>query len=827
MKRTFLISLIFVFINPLALSADFLESQPVGPGVTYHHEYREAGPFHYYVMEIDLTNPYNRLETVKANDRLEGNERTSSMAAREDHAGHRISGAINGDFYAAGGVPVGAQVRNGELLKRPYPRSVFAVSPEKNPFIEIVSFDGTLITSNQNSTPVHGINEVRETNEMILFNRYYGNSTGTNRWGTEVTAEYLTDSPIVNDTFRVIVTGIDSAMTENSGDNSIPQDGLVISGHGTSQTYLNSHVATGDTLNLMLALPPIESAVSQLIGGTPRIIRNGQVFVEWQNEGTGESFAADRHPRTAVGFNADSTKLYLFAVDGRQAGFSVGNSLYELANYMLEWDVHEGVNLDGGGSTTMVVRNSVVNSPSDGTERAVANALLVVNTAPVGPLASIEVNPDELYLLADGSHNFSATGYDEYYHTLSLNPDSLAWTCDPAIGTIDSAGQFVAGNQQDSGYVIAEYNGIRDSARVYITNVASITLTPNPIVLEVDQQQQISAEALDSYGNAVSIHPSDFEWAVSGDFGIVSQEGLFTATSEGTGYITATYNAAVGSTDVSVGTSSSVILDPFDSVENWTLTGLRVDLANCNFITTNDPVYGGESAAQLDYALTTGGTSVLYMERDLQISGSPESIGIHVYGDGKNHWLRGELADADNEKFLMNFTEADPGIDWTDSWEFLEVAVEDVTPSWANPSATIDFPVTLTRIYLAETDEENKNSGTIYLDELQATFTITGLPEQGENLVSGFELAQNYPNPFNPSTTIRFHVLESSEISLQVFDLRGRLVTTLINEPVQTGWYTHQWSGTNSAGEMVSSGVYFYRLETDSRSEMKKMVLMK
>jgi exopolysaccharide biosynthesis protein len=79
----------------------------------------------------------------------------------------------------------------------------------------------------------------------------------------------------------------------------------------------------------------------------------------------GSKYDTDIHPRTAVGFSQDSTKLYFFTVDGRQPGYSVGMSLEELASYMLGWGVYQGVNLDGGGSTTMVVRNIVVNSPSD------------------------------------------------------------------------------------------------------------------------------------------------------------------------------------------------------------------------------------------------------------------------------------------------------------------------------------------------------------------------------------------------------------------------------------------------------------------------------
>jgi len=83
-----------------------------------------------------------------------------------------------------------------------------------------------------------------------------------------------------------------------------------------------------------------------------------------------------------VGFSADSSKLFLVTVDGRRESDS-GMSLAELARLMLDLGVYEGMNLDGGGSTTMVVDGKVVNSPSDERgERAVGSGLLVVFDAP-------------------------------------------------------------------------------------------------------------------------------------------------------------------------------------------------------------------------------------------------------------------------------------------------------------------------------------------------------------------------------------------------------------------------------------------------------------
>ena len=252
----------------------------------------------------------------------------------------------------------------------------------------MVSFQGGLTTSDGSKKQIQGINETRDEHELIVYNRFKGSSTGTNYWGTEVTALPLDGQSAVNDTFRVVVTAKDSIQDPGHGDNAIPQDGWVLSGHGIAADFLDDRVFVDDTLSLFLGFPPSSIPIAELIGGGPRLIRNGAESVESVAEGFGSSFASDRHPRTAVGFSQDSSKVFFFTVDGRQSGYSIGMSLYELAGYMLEWGVWEGINLDGGGSTTMVVRGQVANSPSDaGGERSVANALLAVSTAPTGPLS--------------------------------------------------------------------------------------------------------------------------------------------------------------------------------------------------------------------------------------------------------------------------------------------------------------------------------------------------------------------------------------------------------------------------------------------------------
>jgi exopolysaccharide biosynthesis protein len=124
---------------------------------------------------------------------------------------------------------------------------------------------------------------------------------------------------------------------------------------------------------------PRRGRICTLVGGWPRLVVDGQGIADSVDhiEGTFPRFSTTRHPRTGVGFSRDSSTLYLVTVDGRSESSS-GMSLAEFASLMQALGVAQGLNLDGGGSTTLVLRGHVVNHPSDSTgERKVGNALLV------------------------------------------------------------------------------------------------------------------------------------------------------------------------------------------------------------------------------------------------------------------------------------------------------------------------------------------------------------------------------------------------------------------------------------------------------------------
>ena len=106
--------------------------------------------------------------------------------------------------------------------------------------------------------------------------------------------------------------------------------------------------------------------------------------------------------------------------------------------------------------------------------------------------------------------------------------------------------------------------------------------------------------------------------------------------------------------------------------------------------------------------------------------------------------------------------------------------------------------------------------------------TITAVREYtGTSLPTEFALSQNYPNPFNPTTTIDFKVASAANVNISVFNVLGQRVRNLVDQDLAAGSYSTTWDGRDDSSQPLASGVYFYRLQSGSYVESRKMTLLK
>lgn len=784
----------------------------IGPGVWHTHTRIPEVPWDMHIMKIDLQNPWITLESSKGEDQLYAREETSVAAARKSHPGHRVIGAVNGDFYNVDtGEPINAQIVNGHVIHRPTGRPTFAVTLDSLPLIEYMSMSGSLVASNGSQNAINGVNQSRNTDQLIMFNDYYGATTATNEFGTEVGC-MLVSEPLVNDTVWVVVTG----KFAGQGSTAIPADDVVFSGHGASATFLNDQVEVGDTLRYLMRFSGVnESILVNAIGGNPIIVQNGAPV---NNDGI-------RHPRTSVGWDESERYLYFFVVDGRQPDLSLGVTLGELGQLMAERGVWRGLNLDGGGSSTFVAQGQIMNSPSDGGERRVSNHLLVVSSAPIGALDSLTFITHERRVFQGGSATFPLRAYDEYGNPLLPDTLELNWACDPQIGTITENGVFTAGTVHDSGHVyLSSMDGSTgDSALVTVDVPVAITVSPRSLILRMGETQPVQLNMFDTGGNRFPVPPGNVDWTVPTDL-LTHNDAEFTAIGAGEGWLVAHYMAIAGSCFVAVEVDSAqLVLEDFETgLDLWELAGTEMDMFVTRFLAA--PEYDG--AAKLRYKFTrSGGSSVVSMQKAILVSGSPDYLNFRFKGNGYSHTLMWYFTDVDDELFRLLIPYSSSNTDWqsiTLPWNYAQA-------DWSNPGAPLTFPITFEHldVYLGGGDVNETITDSIYFDDLTAEYFMVATPE-APVLPTEFKLNRVYPNPFNAATRIEFQVPPQSAVDLTIYDIAGRAVWQYKSAGIlNAGTRTLVWNGSDNAGQALASGVYLLQLQSDGRQISRKLVLMK
>ena len=136
-------------------------------------------------------------------------------------------------------------------------------------------------------------------------------------------------------------------------------------------------------------------------------------------------------------------------------------------------------------------------------------------------------------------------------------------------------------------------------------------------------------------------------------------------------------------------------------------------------------------------------------------------------------------------------------------------------------TALRDGKFTADMLYVSGTTFVNSS----FLEEHMVLETPTGLTS--DEVPGEFALQQNFPNPFNPTTTIAFSVPNTGNVTLKVYDILGRHVRTIVDGAYQAGNYNLVWDATDTSGNLVSAGVYFYTIKTGSFSDTKRMLLLK
>lgn len=345
-----------------------LEIQEIGRDLT-----QDSGPWLIHVLEADPN--LIDIRVAHAYDAAIGLETTADLAAR-----HGALAAVNGGFFLMTGLLAGDSqgtlVMDGKLLSEPdrgrATIGFYSADGATRAVVGRLSFHSEVQFGDGPSLPLDGINRSRKESEVVLFTPEFHRTTLTPPGGTEI----------------IVESGRIAEIREGVGSSLIPPSGMVVSVGGERLPTIRPQVRRGQSVSidtrLLSLLPDPEGEwdrARDIVSAGPLLLWKGKRIEEPAKESISKVFFLARHPRTAAGVRADGTLVFV-TVDGRQPETSVGMSIPELTDLMLELGCVSAMNLDGGGSTTMVIDGKVVNSPSGSSPRRNADAILLFPREP-------------------------------------------------------------------------------------------------------------------------------------------------------------------------------------------------------------------------------------------------------------------------------------------------------------------------------------------------------------------------------------------------------------------------------------------------------------
>lgn len=475
---------------------------------------------------------------------------TTAIATRHSTEGNRVVGAVNASFFdMSKGYPLyllakdnvilnGGVVSEGadEYMNVP---TAFGITADGRGLIDYFDFNVTMSHGGQKYKAT-GLNHARSKDNAVIYTpQFYSKMTETNEHGYEIVVD--TGKAVTENVFGQTLTGKITHMTGYGSKvkTTIPSTGFVISLQGGEWAKKLAHFKVGDEISTSFAIDRPWQDADFILASGPYLVKDGKPAVKMS---ASSPRAKEIAPRTVVGISKDGKKVHLVTVDGRQS-HSKGMNMSQLANYLVKLGVDRAVNLDGGGSTAMGIRNYgsnnvvLANLPSNANnyQRLVSTALLAVSTAPTGKGAHVEYTRSTAYatLLAGASSSVNVQYIlDANYNTLPLGNRV---TLTSKEGTLKTNGLSFTTTIGGDDRININYDGeyVQSFPVKTVDAPTLFTVSPSKQNLNVGEAATFKVEAKDALGNDLIYHPSQLKWTVEGDIGTISSDGKFIAKTAG------------------------------------------------------------------------------------------------------------------------------------------------------------------------------------------------------------------------------------------------------------------------------------------------------
>lgn len=683
------------------------------------------------VIQIDLTNPYVKLDLMTGKSGQVTTRQSVGGMVQETGA---VAG-VNGDVFNTGGqgVAMGASVTAGSLVTSPNKLTgmyAFYLDQNRVPAIDSFTFEGSVLAQDGTSFPLSGINKesyspepgggYSHVNAMYIYTSAWAAQDRPKNSGTTPT-EVL----VQNDIVQQISVG-----SEISG--TIPKDGYILRAHGTAATYLTTHLAVGQHVSANYQLRTVAggklvdpSSLQTLISGHTLLVDQGKAssFTRSTSGVSGSSPVA----RTAIGYSKDGKTAYLITAEKNSN--SSGMSLTELQGFMTAIGVWKGLDLDGGGSTTMVSRplaetaTGLTFTTSNGgtTQRQVVNGIGVYTTAPQGTLKGLLVSGPQSLLIGQEA-SYALKGYDTYYNPVDTSSIAANWKS--SNGNVSWTGSVFKAVNAGTSLLTAQSGTASTSTKVTVLgadSLSSLSLGAQSGALQAGATVTLKPTAKLTNGSTVDVPASALKWEFSGIKASVGG-GVLKVDSVNPG-------AKVGYAIARYDGFSSMITFSATGDQSWedfenTAYGIAFTGSPAGVTGTAQVTPSGDTAhgkvLQLNYDLTGGsGSRFAYAQLNgtsgREVPDGASSMSIDVLGDSSLNWLRAEIENAGTTAYVDIARQLD-----FSGWKTIDI---DLSSYGLKPGAK------LKRLYvvnLADGQDERAMTGSVSMDNIRFTVPMAG-----------------------------------------------------------------------------------------------------
>lgn len=548
--------------------------EPIAPGVIHESHYWNTnyGPIRFEVLKCDLSNPNLDLRLVAGQG--EYTERATVPAMAENTGAVAM---LNGDFFnmALEGAPIGPSLVNEQLASSPAViQGIYSlgITADGTAMIEAMSYNGSVRAADGAVFPIDGLNKTyywhdpsgqeSHTNTIQMYNDLWGSSSRGHADNTEVLIGY-------DGTVEQISRGATFPFE-------VPDGKTILQVNGNAEAFINAHCPIGSKVQITSQIIP-DRNWTFLVGGHALLADQGHMVNYYKDL----SSLAGTRARTAAAVSQDGKTLWFVCAEGR-TNRSVGAQLSTMGYFMEYLGAWRAVNLDGGGSTNMVVRHlgetnlsTVVAPEGFGALRPVVNGIGIYNSTPVGQIAGFETTGPETMVVGESRSFGVSKAWDANYHALGVN--SADFTLSSAGGLGASAGMnYVALQTGNETVQITSNSGVTESRNVNIIGEEGLTS------LRIDTDQFMVSDGSVVYatlygtktdGSEVLLDPRVVNWSVEG-FSGSGTNGVMTIESTGNlanGKIVATLGGLRG--EALLGNNAYNLLDLYIDNTNYWLNG--------------------------------------------------------------------------------------------------------------------------------------------------------------------------------------------------------------------------------------------------------------